>query len=158
MPADPFQKARAVAARYLGIAPRSRAEIEKRLLRDDFAPEIIEKVIEELAENGWVDDTKLAQDWVADRGPRKGYGRTRLKQELKKHGVTKETMEEALPPLDPEEEKAHALAAAERKWNRERLQALSKEQRMAEKRRCAAFLQRRGFNWDTIKKVLNELM
>ena len=51
-----------------------------------------------------MDDTKFAHDWIADRADRKKYGKTRLKMELQRKGIDKETVGEALDKIDDEDE------------------------------------------------------
>lgn len=152
------EAARAVAFRFLGFAARSRAEIEKRLERDEFASEIIASVVEELEALGYLDDTRFARDWVADRADRKKYGRTRLAAELQRKGVDRETIRETLETVEDTEERERALQAARSKWQPHRMEGADRETILAEKRRLANFLQRRGFSWPIIEQVLKELM
>jgi regulatory protein len=154
--ATSLEAARAVAYRYLGHSARSRAEMERRLTRAEFTPEVIEKVLAELEARNWLDDTKFAQDWVEDRADRKKYGRKRLAQELRQRGVDKEDIEAAIDSIDAESEVARARAAAETRWDAETLQKADFDTRQAEKRRMANFLQRRGFSWNIIEQVFRE--
>lgn len=153
-----IEAARVVAFRFLGYSARSRAEIEKRLERDEFPPEIITQVLGEMEASGYLNDTKFAQDWVEDRAERKRYGRTRLASELNRKGIDSETIHQALDTVDEESEFRRALRAAEAKWDTETLQRLEFLDRQTEKRRIAGFLQRRGFSWQTITQVLTVLM
>jgi regulatory protein len=153
-----LEAARTVAFRYLGYAARSQAEMERRLQRDEFAPDVITAVIAECVAQGWLDDVKFAQDWVADRADRKKYGKGRLAAELKRKGVDRETLDVALRAVEPEEELARARAAARHKWKPESFQGLENAALQSEKRRCSDFLLRRGFGWPVIAQVLHELV
>ena len=77
-----------------------------------------------------------------------GYGAARVRQELHRRGVPKELWDAALEQLPPPEE-------AIRKFLRAKLRGrpLTPE----DSRRLAAALQRRGFGWQDIRPVLNEL-
>jgi regulatory protein len=151
-----LEAARAVAFRFLGYAARSRAEIERRLAKADFEPDVIEAVVAELEARKWIDDAQFAQDWVADRADRKLYGRGRLAAELRTRGVDRESVDAALETVNEEAELSRARAALDRKWRTETLPALEGEALQAEKRRLANFLQRRGFSWHIITQVLAE--
>lgn len=157
MDAEALAAARNIAARYLGYSARSRTEIERRLNREEFTPDIIEAVIAEMEAAGWVDDAKFASDWVGDRADRKRYGRTRLAAELQRRGVDRETAGEALDTLDEEGELRRALEAARSRWKLEPGQPVDRATLDAEKRRVAGFLQRRGFGWPIITKVFHAL-
>jgi regulatory protein len=153
-----IEAARVVAFRYLGYAARSQVEMERRLARDAFAPEVIATVIEECVAQGWLDDVKFAQDWVADRADRKKYGKGRLSAELKRKGVDRETLDAVMDTVEPEAELARARAAAGHKWRPESFHELDNAALQTEKRRCSDFLLRRGFGWPVIAQVLRELV
>ncbi len=158
MDTEALEAARAVAFRFISYTPRSRAEIERRLARADFDPEIIAAVVAECEALGWVDDEEFARRWVDDRADRKKYGRTRLAAELSRKGVDKEAVEAALSATSEEYELRRALAAARTKWRLQTLADVDEETLQAEKRRLVNFLQRRGFSWHLITQVLSELM
>ena len=152
-----LEAARAVALRFLGYSARSRSEMQKRLERDEFAPEIIATVLAELEARNWVNDAQFARDWVEDRAERKKYGRGRLAAELRRKGVDKDEVTAALDTVEDADELARASAAAASRW---KLSAdeTDREAIQAEKRRVGAFLQRRGFGWGIITQVLAERM
>lgn len=158
MTTNDLEAAFAVAFRFIGYAARSRAEVERRLERDEFAPEVIAAVVAEMEARGWLDDTQFAQNWVADRADRKKYGRTRLAAELRRRGVDKETLQEALGAVDDATELERALAAARPRWRPDLAAGGENATLQAEKRKLANFLQRRGFSWAIITQVFTELM
>jgi regulatory protein len=159
MPYEPndMEMARIVAYRYLGVSARSQKEIERRLERAGFLPEIIEAVVTELTAQNWLNDEQFAQDWVADRADRKRYGKRRLQQELTGKGVEKDTIVETLQAVNEDDELRRALEAARSKTRSLDMNALSADEWAAEKRRLMGFLQRRGFSFSTIKEVFAAL-
>ena len=152
-----LEAGREVALRFLGVSARSRSEIERRLQRDEFPVDVIEQVIGEMEALGYLNDEQFAKDWIADRADRKRYGKTRLAAELSRKGIERDVAKEALASIDPDDEAARARKAAEAKWDRDALATLDIGQLQAEKRRITSFLQRRGFSWQTITKVLADL-
>ena len=100
-----YEAAWAVAAHFIGYAARSRSEVERRLERAEYAPEIIEAVLSELATRGWLDDTQFARNWVQDRADRKKYGKSRLAAELRRKGVDRAAVDEALEEPGPRRRK-----------------------------------------------------
>lgn len=156
---DDLESARNIAYRFLGYSARSRAEVEKRLERSEFTPEIIQAVIDEFELKGYLNDEKFAKDWIADRADRKNYGRNRLAAELNRKGVSRETIKETLDANDDEEsEFRRALESAKSKWKLNSDLETTTDEINSEKRRVSGFLQRRGFSFQIIKKVLAELM
>ena len=158
MNAETMEAARAVALKFVGYAARSSHEIERRLAKDDYPPEIIAAIVSDFEARGWVDDTKFAKAWVEDRADRKKYGRGRLTAELRRKGIDKETVIEAVNSGGDEAEIARAMAAALSKWHPDAMEGATRMDLQAEKKRLAGFLQRRGFGWSTITQVLNEIM
>lgn len=157
MSTEDLEAARAVAFRFIGYAARSRSEMEKRLEREAYAPDVIAAVVAECEAAGWVDDEKFAKDWIDDRADRKKYGKTRLKMELQRKGIDKDTLTEALDAVGEEDELARCRAAAQTKWKPDVYALLDRKEQQAEKQKITNFLMRRGFNWSTIKQVLAEL-
>lgn len=153
-----IEAARVVAFHFLGYSARTRAEIEKRLARDEFPADIIDQVLGELQDQGFLDDAGFARHWVEDRADRKRYGRTRLKAELTRKGIDRDTAAEALDTIGEDDEFRRAMLAAGSRWEPEALQMLDPHALQKEKSRIAGFLQRRGFTWQTIKKVFDGLL
>src|SRR5438105_2994711 len=129
------EAARAVAFRFLAYAPRSRAEMERRLERAGFEADVVQVILAELVERGYLDDAQLARTWVEDRADRKRYGRARLAAELRRKGVEKEAVEEAIGSLSAEGEGERALAAAKTHWRPDVMKSLGAAAAEAEKRK-----------------------
>jgi len=69
------------ALRLLRIRPRSRRELEERLLRHGYAPEAVQEVLEKFAQVGLVDDGAFAREWARSRMLR-GMGDVAIVKEL----------------------------------------------------------------------------
>jgi regulatory protein len=137
------------ALRFLGTRPRSEREIRTRLAKHQFAPELIDGAIERLRRIGLVDDAAFAEYWVEQRQTHRPRGGRLLKQELRAKGVDVETATAAIPDDDDAE---GAYRAAQRK-----AQSLRALDERTFKQRLGAFLQRRGFSYDTTRSVVNRL-
>ena len=157
MDAARLEAARKVAFRFLGVSARSVSEIEKRLRKAEFEPEYIEAVVAEAKERGWLDDTKFATDWIDDRADRKGYGKTRLKQELRGKGLDSETIDAAIGEIAPEDEADRCQDVARSRWAKMDREGLDSATRFAEKQRLSQFLLRRGFAHTIIRQVIAQV-
>ncbi|HEV2473130.1 MAG TPA: regulatory protein RecX [Chthonomonadales bacterium] len=142
---------REIALRYLEYAPRTRAQMLRRLQRAGCLEEEIEMVLGELELKGWLNDRAFAEQWVADRADRLKYGKSRLAVELRKQGIEPELLESALSAITPDQESQRALAMAN-VWIR-KASTTSNDLGPAEQRRLFGFLQRRGFSAETITQV-----
>lgn len=147
-----YETAREIALRYIDYAPRTSAEVQRRLARAQVAPEVIEAVIAALQGAGLLDDARFSREWVESRSRSKRYGRVRLAAELRAKGVPSEQITEALHDIDPDSELHAAFTLA-----RERLGDIANPD-PATRRRLAAYLQRRGYNFDIIQQVFAQLI
>lgn len=150
---DDAAKAYDKAVRYLSYRPRSIAEVRRTLEEAEFAPEAIEATLARLTGQGYLDDAAFAAYWVDNRQRFRPKGEQALRQELRRAGVDKETIDESLDGLDSSEA---AYAAAQPRANR--LSALAAGDPAAFKRKLGEFLLRRGFTYDVVRDVVARLL
>jgi regulatory protein len=148
---DAFESAREVALKFVDYQPRTCAEVRRRLARSGYESEIVEAVIENLVRVGFLNDERFSADWVENRSAKKGLGRIRLESELRRKGISADTSREAVGQIDRESELETALAVARKRLTE------PESADPSEKRRLAAFLQRRGYNWETVQQVFEKL-
>jgi regulatory protein len=148
---DDTAKATESAIRLLTSRPRSVREIRDRLRRKDFDDETIERVIERLRDWRYIDDEAFARYWVENRESNRPRGRRLLEQELRLKGVERETVAQAIEDAEIDE-RAGALEIA-----RAKLRSYRGEEEAVARRRLGGFLARRGYGYDVIKPVLDEL-
>ena len=152
MDEDLFKKAINAAYRYLARSPRSGIEIERRLREKNHPDPIIRQVIQRLEEYRYVDDRAFARQWARDRMTRRGWGPSRLRIELRRKGIGKEWIEEALRELfdEGDEEMRAAELISRRLGGRGLLDP-------REYRRSFDFLLRRGYSPDVVQTVLRRM-
>ena len=146
-------KAYLAALRFLEPRPRSIAEVRARLGRKDFSPEAIDAAIARLAELDLLDDAAFARYWVENRQASAPRGANALRDELRRKGidagVTTEVLDDAL--TGDEAAGAWRLArGALRKY-------AGSHDRNAFTRRMGSYLQRRGYTFDVIRPIVDQL-
>ncbi len=145
------RKAMESALRLISYRDRSEAEIRRRLSGNDFAEDVVDEVVVRLTNMGLLNDETFSRNWVKSRTAAKPMGRRRLAWELQSKGVSADTVEQALDGLDEQTEEELALDLA-------RNRAAKSDVRDPKFRdKTASFLMRRGFNWNTIARVLDEI-
>lgn len=139
-----FGKAFDRILRFIAIRSRSQREIEQYCRKKDISVEDCQVIIERLASLGYVNDDNFAKSWVRSRAVSKPVSKRRLQTELIQKGISSEQREEALGEYDE-------LAALE--------QIINKKLRLTryknDKQKLIAYLQRQGFRFDDIQKILN---
>ena len=93
-----------------------------------------------------LDDAAYAESVVRSY-TRKGYGAMRIRQELTRRGVDRETAETAMQSFSPDRAQLHALLD-------KRLHGDVSDRKEIDK--AVAALQRRGFSWGDIRDALAE--
>jgi len=148
---DDQQRALEAAFRLLTRRPRSEREIRDRLERHGFAPPVIDAVIAKLEAWRYVDDEEFARYWVEQREANRPRGRRLLEQELWQKGIDREIVRATLDEANLDETAA-ALELA-----RAKLPSYRRLEPAVARRRLGAFLQRKGFSYETVRTVLREL-
>ena len=145
-------RARNAAYRLLTYRPRSRAELIQKLRDKEFDEAAVEAVVTDLIRLGYVNDRLFAEQWASSRVRLRAFGRRRIELELRNKGVGREIIDEALAAVfGAEPELGTAMSAAERKLN-----TMRSADRETRRRRLAGFLERKGYSYEIIRRVINE--
>lgn len=134
------------ALRYLARRDHSRVELARKLAAYG-TPDEVDEVLARMAELGLLSDRRFAEAWVRTKAAR--FGAARLRQELARRGVVRDTIDEALATECPADDLERARAL----W-RAKFGAVPLDRRDWAKQ--ARFLQARGFSTDVIRRVLKE--
>jgi regulatory protein len=146
---DTVEKAHASATRLLAHRPRSQAEIQRQLQTKGYNQTVIDQVIERLAAVNLINDEQFARYWIEQRETFRPRGHLALRQELQQKGIAREIIEAALAGVD---ETTAARQSAERK-----AQQLAGLPEMEFKKKLGQYLQRRGFPYESIRLVTDDL-
>ncbi len=147
--ADAEQKAYDRAVHFLGYRPRSKTEVRQNLARAGTDEALIERVIERLTQQGYLNDAEFARYWVDNRERFKPRGARALREELHRKGVDDEATAGLLAEMDQAES---AYRAGEARAMR--LAPLLEENRQDFRRRLGDFLARRGFDYGVVRQVV----
>jgi len=137
---DATEKARETLLRILTAAPKSRAELEQSLARKGYPEAVVGPVLDRFDEVGLVDDAAYADMLVRTRHAERGLSRRALAMELRRRGIAEDTAADALEQVDPDDERAAALALARKHVARTR--GLDRDVRV---RRAVGALGRKGY-------------
>lgn len=138
-----------VRKRALGLLDqraRSRDELRERLLRAEFAPELVDEVLDSLERSLLIDDRAFATEWVRQRASRRGKSAKALDMELRDKGVDAAVRAEALAQITEEDDEAQARALAAKKARSVKEVPADRAQYDKELRRVVGVLARRGYS------------
>lgn len=142
-----------LALRRLGLRDHSECELQRLLARGGFDADEITTVLDRLRRERLLDDARYARRHAALRIGSRGMGRNRVRAELRRRGVNRETVESGITAALVDVSETEALDSTARSyWRRHARVAVD-----ARRRRLFAFLLRRGFASGLITERLRSL-
>ena len=141
------------AFRLIAYRPRSHAELARRLKEKEFDSEQVERVVDELESKGYINDSDFALAYSRDQVKLRHVGPIVLKRKLIEFGINRNTIESTLSKVFSQFPIESTLELLLVKKN------ISPHQKIPAKelRKLTAFLQRKGYSWDQIQPVIQEL-
>jgi regulatory protein len=136
----------------LAFRPRSAAELRRRLAQKGIEAARAEVAVSRLVERGLVDDRAFAVALTRAKALGTGASRRRVGQELARRGVARDVADEAVAEVWEEEgvDQSEVIEGLARK----RLAALRGLDAPTQRRRLYAFLARRGYDADEIRRAM----
>jgi len=142
------------ATKFLQTRLHSRAELARKLKRQEWGDAVIASVLEDLKRMGYVDDARFAKTKALSAAEHKKHGRRRAYVALIESGVEGEVARRA---LDEVYEQHDSIGVARQLAVKQR-ERLLKLEPMVARRRLVGMLQRRGFDYDSIRPVVDEVL
>lgn len=144
--ADPAPEIERLALRLLAMREHSRLELMRKIRARGFLADDAEGVLDRLERQGALDESRLAERYVAERAE-KGFGPNRIRAELREKGVAEALVERQLSLMD--DAWPDCLARAHERRFRAGLPT-----DRSEYAKQARFLEQRGFSADAIRRFL----
>lgn len=153
------------ALRLLAARGRSVRELRRRLLAVKEPEEHVTAAIERLEAIGALDDDDYARQVARSQMVGRGYAPRRLRQELAKRGVARDVADRAIEVVLTEDAAPGSFGAEQgvdpavtiERIARKKMRGLGSVDPEARARRLYAFLARRGYDGDDIRKVVATL-
>ena len=142
--ASTLSLAKARALRIINTRPMSRREMYDRLVSKGETPDNAELCADWLCDMGLINDRSYAASVVRHYAA-KGYGVSRIKQELKRHGIDRALWDEALEELPEQDDYIERFLRSR----------LTDPGDRAQVKKVSDALFRRGYSWEQIKHALN---
>ena len=149
---DNYLTAKTKTLKYIERALKSEFQVREFLQKKEYEDNVIDRVIEFLKEYKFIDDEYYAKAFVTQNIRIEGKGN--IKYKLIKKGISEDMINSTLSEISSEDEEAVALKLAEKK-----LKVLCKNEGNINKikSKLNTFLISKGYNFDTIKSVVNKL-
>jgi regulatory protein len=148
-----FLTAKDSAFRSLSRRAHSVYELKTKLIRKGWQKEIVQKVLDDLVNNNFLNDEQFAAAFVEERS-RKNVGINKLKSELMKRGIDRKISESLLNTLDRNSSFESAFELAGKKYKQLKNRGFDNSKI---RNKLYSFLLSRGFESDFILKIINEI-
>lgn len=146
-----FQKVYEKIVRFATIRPRSEKEVKDWLRKYKVHESLVKDLFKRLKRLDLLDDDKFAKWWIEQRVSFRPRAKRILKQELRLKGIDRNTIDDVLAEVNIDEGKIAKNLLEKKKYRWEKLPKFEAKRKMSE------FLGRKGFSWEVIKQVTNEL-
>ncbi len=150
--ADPYSIANTIALNALVARAKSKGELLAHLKKRGVEDDVAQATIFRLQENGLINDSEFAKAWTQSRHTSKKLSKRIIAGELRTRGVDQSSIDEALDEIDDESEYRMAFSLGMKKYN-----TMSRLEPEVQIRRIQSLLQRKGFSFPTITRVIREL-
>jgi len=136
--------------KYLSFRNRSLKEVSEYLNHKKFDEETINDVLKRLIDLKFLNDEEFGRSWIESRQRNKGKSKYILKNELRMKGLNDTQIESLLKEATDDLETARIAFEKKKRI----LGHLPKEEF---RKKMGSFLQRKGYSWEIISKLLKEL-
>jgi len=148
-------KANSYGLRLLSFRSRSEQELVYKMKQKQYDEETIKNTIAFLKHHQYINDEAFTNDYVKNKISTQKYGKNRIKQELYQKGISKDLINSTIEEMsDSDQEYETALELSRKKLTT----TYRNDDKKSQYRKIGGFLQRRGFDYEIISKVLSKLL
>lgn len=147
-----YIKAKNKALTILSKCDQSEKNLKIKLL-NNFDEDVVDNVIDFLKKYNFINDETLASKITNTNVKLNKYGKNRIKQNLYTKGIDKNTINDAVSKVDENIEFENAMYLAKKRYER-----VKNEEKTKIYRKIAQHLTSKGFEYDTVKRVLSKLL
>ena len=146
--------AKKTALNILSRREHSKKELERKLYQRKVEKKIIEEVIYEFSNLNYLDDGRFAKEYLEEKLKLKSSGIEKIKKELYAKGVSREIIKSV---LDEKGNIDETDAAYNLVYKKMKSFARKTQEKRKVKQKIYSFLLSKGYEYDTIEKVLNKI-
>ena len=144
------------ALNLLSARPYATRALHRKLIQKQYSAADADDAIRRLVDNGLLDDAKYAEQYARSKMLSTGTSKRRVQQDLYRKGITGDLATNAIAKVLESEEIDPAVVIE--RVARKKLAQLGNLEPLVLRRRLFAFLARRGYDVDEIKRVVSQLI
>ncbi|HMQ69336.1 MAG TPA: RecX family transcriptional regulator [Ignavibacteria bacterium] len=148
---DEFGYGKKVAYSFLAYKQRSKKELVKKLKLKKISDASIVKITELLEKQKYLNDELYAENFIEDKLNSRPIGKRLAKLKLSEKGIDKEMIEETLNKIYTNDKETEYAVIVLEKYAKK----VKYKDEADKKNKCYRYLISKGFDFDTVKKVLS---
>lgn len=148
-------KVKSYMVKLLGRRDHARQELFTKALKKKYSREVINSVLDELEQKGYLNEEKFARKFVEDKFRLNQWGPNKIRAHLYKKNIAEPLINQAIDHVFNEQDLKDLFLHLVLKRKRRFLRESNPYKR---KKKIADYLQRKGYRSNSIFKNLDELM
>ena len=145
-PEQAMQKAR----HYCAYQERCHQEVREKLYGFGLAKNVVEQLLCQLIDEDYINEERFARQFTGGKFRMKGWGRTRIKNELRQRQVSDYCIRIALTEISDSDYEAMLEKLATAKW-----ESLSREnESLVKMKKLQDYLLYKGYEWELVQKTI----
>ncbi len=146
-------KVRGYLLRLLGRRDHTSHELKQKGIKKGYNTTILDKVIPELEEKGYIDNKVFARKFTRDKFRFNNWGTNKVRIELRKKGVSSTIINQSLQEITPKDSTQAIFSLV--KKNKQKFLRAEKSKR---RKKVFDFLTRKGYDSGIILKEINPIL
>ena len=147
-----IKEARLKLAKYCSYRERASKEVRDKMRAFDLENSEMEKLIQELIDDGYLDDERYARAYAGGKFRLKKWGKLKIRRELKQKEIPEDIIKIAFSEIEGQSYLETLENVARTKFDQ-----LREENLYIKKNKVAAYLISKGYESELIWGVLNKL-
>ena len=147
-----IKEARLKISRYCSYRERARIEIHNKLMSYGLTENEIESLIDELTNEGFLDDERYAKAYAGGKFRIKKWGKLKIRRELKQKQISEDIIKIALTEIEGQSYLETLESVAKKKF-----ELLNESNLYIKKSKVATFLVSKGYESELVWGILNKL-
>ncbi len=139
------------ASRYCAYQERTQQQVRQKLYELEMWPDAVEEIISKLITENFINEERFAKAYASGKFRHLKWGRIKVKQGLKQHGLSEYCIKKGLAEIDGEEYEATILKLIERK-----LPTFKDKNPLLKQQKMLRFLMGKGFEADIVLALLKK--
>jgi regulatory protein len=139
--------------RYCAYQERSHSETKQKLYSYGLYVEEINELLVRLISEDYLNEARFAQHFARGKSNLKGWGKIKIRQELKRRNVSDWCIHQALSGIDTDTHLKNMMKAVQFKEK----QLIAEKNPFIKRKKIERYLQSKGFDFEQIKAVLTTM-